>query len=196
MLLDHGLRRDRVADRLRHLAAILVDDEAVRQHLAEGRVAARAETDQERAMKPPTMLVAALEVHIRRPRQLRAERQDRLMARPRVEPDVEDVFLALEGRSAARWATEPGGGEVLDWSLVPGVRAEGVEHRCGALDERRGEDRLAARGAVNSRNRDAPGALPRHAPIGTVRQHVGDALSPPRRDPGHLSFDAVERALT
>ena len=52
------------------------------------------------------MLVAALEIDVGRPGQLRAERQHRLVARARVEPDVEDVALALELGAAARRAGE------------------------------------------------------------------------------------------
>ena len=59
-LLHHVLRRDGVAERLRHLAALLVDDEAVREHLIERRAAARADADEQRAVEPAAVLVATL----------------------------------------------------------------------------------------------------------------------------------------
>ena len=66
-LLDDVLRRDDVAERLRHLAAFAVDDEPVREHLVERRAPARANADQERAVEPAAMLVAAFEVDVGRP---------------------------------------------------------------------------------------------------------------------------------
>src|SRR6185503_9047102 len=62
-LLDDVLRLDRIAERLRHLAPVFGDDEAVRQHLAEWRASARTQADEQRALEPPAMLVAALEVN-------------------------------------------------------------------------------------------------------------------------------------
>ena len=61
-----------------------------------GGAATRAEADEQRALEPAAVLVAAFEIDVRRPRQLRPERQHRLVARSRVEPHVEDVRLALE----------------------------------------------------------------------------------------------------
>ncbi len=66
-------------------------DEAVGQHLVERRASARADADEQRALEPAAMLVAALEVDVGRPAMVFAERQHRLVARARVEPDVEDV---------------------------------------------------------------------------------------------------------
>ena len=62
-LLHHVLRRDRVAERLRHLAPVLVEHEAVRQHHVERRDAARAAAFQQRGMKPAAMLVRAFQIH-------------------------------------------------------------------------------------------------------------------------------------
>ena len=49
--------------RLRHLLALLVEDEAVRQHDVVGRAAARAAALQQRGVEPAAMLVGAFEVH-------------------------------------------------------------------------------------------------------------------------------------
>ena len=69
------------------------------------------------------MLVAALEVDVGRPGQLRAHRQHRFVARTGVEPDVEDVHLAFEAGAAARAARQPLGDELLRRPLVPRVGA-------------------------------------------------------------------------
>ena len=62
-ILDDLLRRDDVAERLRHLLALLVQHEAVRQHDVVGRAAARAAAFQQRGMEPAAMLVRAFEIH-------------------------------------------------------------------------------------------------------------------------------------
>ncbi len=65
-LADHVLRRHHIAERLRHLAPVLVDDEAVRDHRLVGRAAARAASFQQRGLEPAAMLVGAFEIE-RRP---------------------------------------------------------------------------------------------------------------------------------
>ena len=62
-LLDDVLRKGLVAERLRHLAALLVEREAVRQHDVEGRAAARAAAFEQRRLEPAAMLVGAFEIH-------------------------------------------------------------------------------------------------------------------------------------
>src|SRR5262249_62197031 len=118
-LLDDVARLDGVAERLRHLAALLVDHEAVRQHLTEWRLAAGADADQERAVKPAAMLIASLEVHVRGPRVIRIRPQHRLVARARVPPAVENVGLTLEPAASARAAGLPCLPEALDRPAVP-----------------------------------------------------------------------------
>ena len=194
-LLDDVVRLDRIAERLRHLAAVLGHDEAVREDLPERRAAARAQADEQRALEPAAMLVAPFEIDVGGPRQLGPHREHRLMARPRVEPDVENVHLALEMAAAALGTREAGGNEILRRTLVPRVGAVLLEHGGRFLDERRRDDRLAARRAVHRRNRHAPHALPRDAPVGTVGDHVVHAVAAPRRDPPHVAIDVLERGL-
>ena len=67
-LLHDVLRRDDVADRLGHLPAVHVDQEAVGDDLPIRRAASRAQAEQQRALEPAAMLVAAFEIHVRRPR--------------------------------------------------------------------------------------------------------------------------------
>ncbi len=194
-LLDDVLRLDRVAERLGHLASVLGHDEAVREHLAERRAAARAEADHQRALEPAAMLVAPFEIDVRRPRQLGTHRKHRLVARPGIEPDVEDVHLALERRAAAGRARQAVGDEFFRRPLVPRVGAVLLEDRGRLVDERRRDDRLAALHAVDRRDRHAPHALTRDAPVRPVRDHVVHAVVAPRGDPLHVVVDRVERGL-
>ena len=100
VLVAHRLRRGDVAQRLRHLAALLVEREAVRQHAVIGRAAARAAALEQRGMEPAAMLVGALEIEVGRPLELgiALERED--VGAAGVEPDVEDVRRPARSRSA------------------------------------------------------------------------------------------------
>ena len=80
----------------------------------------------------------------------------------------------------------PGRHELLDRPLVPGVGAVGVEHRRRLFDQRRGEHRSAAGGAVHRRDRHAPGALARDAPVGAVGDHPLDPRPAPAGDPARV----------
>ena len=117
------------------------------------------------------MLVAAFEIEVRGPGQLWPERQHRFVARARVEPDVEDVVLALERRPRRISGTSgPSGTNSVDGPLVPGVGAVLVEHgrrRSTIAPVRTASPQLRA---VERRNRHAPGALARDAPVGAARR--------------------------
>ena len=151
----------------------------MRQHLAERRAAARAEADEQRALEPAPVLIAAFEVDVSRPRQFRAHRQHRLVARSGVEPDIEDVHLALERAMTAFRAGQARRHEFLDRTLVPGVRAVLFEDRGRAFDDLGTRYRLAAGRAVERRNRHSPRALARDAPVRPVDEHVVDAIVSP-----------------
>ena len=62
VLLDDRVRHDRVAERLGHLVASLVQREAMGQHAAIGRPALRAAALQQGRVEPASMLVSAFEV--------------------------------------------------------------------------------------------------------------------------------------
>ena len=64
VLLRDLLGRDDVAERFRHLAALLVEHEAVGQDRAIGRAAARAAGFQQRGLEPAAVLIGAFEIEI------------------------------------------------------------------------------------------------------------------------------------
>jgi len=142
-------------------------------------------------VEPAAVLVGALEVQVRGPPQALAQTQHRLVARSRVEPDVEDVALAVELAAAACGAGEARGQELLDRALVPGVRPVLREHVRRLLREGGREDGLAAFHAVHGGDRHAPRPLARDAPVGPVGQHGVDPVLAPRRHPLH-AMDRVE----
>src|SRR5207244_7884610 len=97
--------------------------------------------------------------------------------------------LAFKRRRIARRAGEPRRDELLERTLVPGVRAMLVEDRRRTIDDGLRQDRFAALRAVERGDGHAPGALARDAPVGAVRNHVEDAVAAPRRDPLHLALN-------
>ena len=129
------------------------------QDLPVRRPAACRQRDQQRALEPAAVLIASLEIHVRRPAELRRAGKDRFMARSRIEPDVEDVPLAFERRAAAGGARKSLRQEFLDGAFVPGVSVVLLEHRRGLRDERRRQDRFTARRTIDRRDRHTPGAL-------------------------------------
>ena len=126
-LLDDVLRLDAVLQRLRHLAAVLVEREAVGQHHVERRIAARAAGFEQRGLKPAAVLVGAFEIHhgvgaavALAPDAGEAGKVLRVfqhegMGRAGIEPDVENVvdlgpFVGVvlgleEARAPRRWRT-------------------------------------------------------------------------------------------
>src|SRR5215203_1709512 len=108
------------------------------------------------------------------------------MARPRIEPHVQDVALANERSPMAGRTGQAFRYELLDRALVPGVGAVLLEDGGRTFYQRGRQHRLAARGTVHCRDRDAPGALARDAPVRPVADHVEDSIPAPRRDPRHV----------
>ena len=198
-VLDDVLRRGDVALRLRHLLALLVEDEAVREDDVEGRAAARAAALEERGMEPAAVLVRALEIHDR--------------VGPAVEPAARlEVLAHLEREGVRRARIEPDVEDVVDLLVVGGVEAGGSEEaRSGVrLRTRRRRppvSKAAAIGRVDALvledvvrapldedgDRHAPGALARHHPVGPVLDHAGDAVLAGGRHPLH-GLDGRKRA--
>ena len=131
------------------------------------------------------MLVAAFEVDVGRPRQLGPDRQHRLVARAGVEPDVEDVHLALERRAAARRARQARRARTPRSAARTRRRRRSVSNtRGGLLDERRRQRSPRRTSCSRRAGIGTPhDALARDAPVGPVRDHVVDAVVAPRRDP-------------
>ena len=169
-----------VAERLRHLAPVAVDDEAVGQHALVGRRVARADRLEQRGVEPAAVLVGALEVELGRPAQLGARLEHGGVAAARVEPDVEDVGLLAEALAAALRAARARGQELARGARVPLVGAVASRKIAATCSTSRSSSRsgLAAR-AVERDDRHAPDALARDAPVRAVRDHVVDALLAP-----------------
>src|SRR5215467_9326318 len=186
---------DGVAEGLRHLPPLAVDEEAVGHDALVGRRVARAHGLEQRGLKPAAVLVRALEVELGRPVQLGPRLEDRRVAAAGVEPHVEDVRLLAEALAAALRAAGPRRQELARRARIPLVAALALtEDRRDVLDDALlQEERLAGR-AVERDDRHTPHALARDDPLQAVRHHVVDAVLAPRRDPLHVPLDRLERA--
>ena len=131
---DHVLRHHGVAERLGHLAARFVDDEAAREHRSVRAWSRAGPTSSDDWNQPRT--IRAFEYMSAGQPEFGA-----LSAAvgARVEPHVENVAPALERRAAARRAGESRRHERLHRMFVPGVGTVLGEDRGRALDDVRGQ---------------------------------------------------------
>ena len=105
VLLRHLFRRDDVAERFRHLAALLVHHEAIGQDCLEWRPSPRADGFEQRRLEPAAMLVGAFQVQVGRPGQVAPFQHER-MGRAGFEPhvhDVHDLFVVVRIASRRGW---------------------------------------------------------------------------------------------
>src|SRR5688572_9050533 len=129
------------------------------------------------------MLVGALQVHVRRKPQIWAGAQDGVPTASRFEPHVEDVLLLAElvpgeSRPGVEVAQE------LRWSFIePGIASLFGESPGNRANRIRRKQRLALF-IIKNRNRQAPGALPRDAPVRARLQHPAQAGPAPFGDEG------------
>ena len=165
------LRRGDVAERLGHLAALLVHHEAMRQHRLERRPPARAHGFQQRGMEPAAMLVGAFQVQVGRPGQA-ARLQHEGVGGAAFEPHVHDVHHLLIGGGVAAGAEEAFGGRG-----IPAIRPFLGEGFHDAGHHRGVAQRLAAGALHEHGDRHAPGALAADAPVRTGGDHAADAVA-------------------
>ena len=176
VLVHHLLRGHDVAERLRHLAALLIENKAMGQHALVGRTATGGAGLQKRRVEPTAMLVGAFQIQVCRADKVVALLENEGMGRSGIEPDIEDVrHLLIFGRIVIR-PEEPGRvrGEPAISALVTHRLDHTVDHRLVAK-------RLAAGHVDEHRDRHAPGTLAREAPVGTLLDHRGQAALAGRR---------------
>ncbi len=189
-LLDHLLRRHLVAERLRHLAAVLGHDEAVRQHRVIGRAAARAAAFKQRGVEPAAMLVGAFEIERGRPFQVRRAPPARRRASSRNRTRRRECRRPSPSpprrrncRGSAPWRRPrtrrrrpPRGRRSTMRALTASSFSTSPVSR---LDE--------------DGDRHAPGALARHHPVGAVLDHAAQAVLPGGRHEARVG-DRLQRA--
>jgi len=147
---------------------------------------------QERGLEPSAVLVGAFEVHhavTRLAREFGSAVEYAEMRDARIEPDVEDVGHLLVPRGLV--AEQFGGIE-----RVPGVDTGPLHPLRDLLHQLHAARMRLLRGPVDEqRNRHAPGALARNAPVRAPGHHSGHAFLAPCREPVHVVADRFQRRL-
>ena len=190
--LDQHRRIDDVAERFAHLAALLIEGEAVGQHPPVGGLAIDGHRGQQAALKPAPVLVTALEVEIGRvvergrvgvTGQLAEATQDTGPRRARVKPHIHGVgALAPVGRLGhPRFGQQAG-----LVALPPDIRAVLGDQRPNVLQGLLVEQHLARFAVIEDRDRHAPGALAADAPVAPLTHHAFDAVPATGRQPFDL----------
>ena len=201
VFLEHVGGIDAVAEGFVHGLALAVDGPAVRDALFERSALAQcADGGQQRGLEPAAILVEALQIDGRGPEALILLHGGEVRGAG-VEPAVERVGLLVEVLAAAVRADEVFGDEFVGLALEPDVRAEFAEELRDVGDGLVGADRLAAVLAVEHRDRQAPAALTRDAPVGALADHGLHAVDAPAGDPADvvargagLVLERVDRA--
>ena len=159
------------------------------QHLAVGRLLTHCHAGQQRRVEPAAMLIGTLQIEVSRHPQLRIGFQHAGVRDPGIEPDIQNVgdLVVLIGLIAEQF------GRI---QVVPDVGAP-LRHPVGHLahDPRTLWMRLAVLLVDEQRDRHAPGALPRNAPVGAIFDHRADPPFAPAGHPAH-GTDGLQRIAT
>ena len=171
ILVGHFLWGGDIAERLAHLAAMLVEHEAMRQNGVERRATTGADRFKQARMEPAAMLVAAFQIQIGRPRQT-AGFQREGVRRAALEPHIHNVHHLLILRRITIIAQEARGRGGIP--CIGTLSGEGGDH---TVHHRLITQHLTGLFLHEHRNRHAPGALTADAPIRARGDHRADAVA-------------------
>ena len=184
-----------------HLSSFAVDGPAVGQaFLIRSTHTQRADRNQQRRLEPAAVLVAAFNVHGGRPEALIALHGGK-MGGAGIKPAVQSIGFLGKVSAAAVRADKAFGQKVRGVFFKPGVAAFLFEDLRHGFDALFGADGLFAIVAVEHRDRQAPAALARNAPVAALADHGAHTLLAPCGKPAHilacgngLLFEGVDRA--
>src|SRR4051812_16687655 len=117
-------------------------------------------------MEPAAMLVRPFEIKRSRPAKLRTLFENESVRRAGIEPHLDDVGDLLPVGRVVLVSKKR-----LRVGRVPGVGARALDGLRDSLDNRAVAQRLAGPAVGEDRDRYAPGALPRDAPIRPALDH-------------------------
>ena len=178
---QHG-RIHHVAQRFAHLAALLIEGEAVGEHPPVGGVAVDGHRGEQAALEPATVLVAALQIEVGR------VAQAPLLQHPGpggagIKPHVHGVGALAPLRRLGGMDRWQQAGLI---ALPPHIGAVLGDQ---ALDVAEGgpvEQHLAGFAVVEDGDRHTPGALAADAPVAPLAHHGLDPVAAAGRQPLHL----------
>ena len=131
-------------------------------------------------------MIAALKINIGRKIEIVAGFQHGDAARTRVEPYVEDVRLFAKAAAAAFRTFEAVRQKLGLRPVVPGVGGFSGKDVGDVTHDRGVGNRFIATRAIKYRNRYAPIALTRDAPVRPALKHIAHAVNAPTRMPFYL----------
>ena len=158
-------------------ARVDIHHEPMREHGAVGGFFVEGDGGHERTLEPAAVLVSRFEIEVGGEGEFGALAQDGFVAEAGIDPDIERVVAA---RGASGEADERGPGGIVEFE--PGVRSFFRKDLGDFGDDRGVEDRFAAFG-VENRERDAPSALARDAPVGAGFDCATNAVAAPVGNP-------------
>src|SRR5258706_427713 len=110
-------------------------------------------------MKPSAILIAALQVHVRRPRQPVLRLENRQVADARIEPYIQDVVFLAESHAPALRALGIRPGQLRRALRIPDIGRLLAEQFYDAVQNLAVGERLLASLAVEHNDRHAPRPL-------------------------------------
>src|SRR5207244_12143333 len=156
------------------------------------RTTLSADRTEQGRVEPAAVLISALEINVGWPGQIRLMPEHGDVAGTGFEPDVDDIGLFAEFRSAT-FAALCSSGKSVGFGRIPGIGAEAAEEVNHFAIERRIIQRLAATFAQEHGDGHAPDTLARDAPVRASGDHVGDTLLAPGWIPLHF-LDLIQCA--
>ena len=145
-----------------------------------------ADRGEQAGVEPAAMLVAAFKVEVGWCLELFSLLHDRGMRNTRVEPDIENVHFLTEIIMAATWADGAVRQELFSFFFVPDIAARLFEKVGDMVHDLAVGQSFIAFAAIEDRDRYAPAALAADTPVGTVLDHVVDAVASPVWNPLHV----------
>ena len=158
------------------------------EHCLVGGMAGSTHCCEQGGVKPPPVLVAALQIEVCGAGEPVPLFQDGGMAHPGIKPYIQDVLILFKICSPAFLADGSLGHELPGIFLKPDVRRVGGEKFMNLVNGLPCDIDLSAILAVKDRNGHAPGALTGEAPVGTMLDHGVD----PGFSPGGNPLDRID----
>ena len=196
ILLDNILRNNNIAHGFGHLAAFAVNNIAMSQNGFIRSLTGNGNGGQEGGLEPAAMLVAAFQIHVNGPAQLRTLCSYCHMGGAAVEPNVHDIGFLVEMVVTAFRAYSTSGQQLFSAMSPPCIGAFLFKPVSNSIDGSFVNQMLTALVAVENGNGHAPNTLTADAPVMAVANHVVDALLAPGGNPFYIVGNSLQCFIT